>query len=297
MLRALLLALSLLPVACIANGGGANDPSGNDDVEGERETESALSAGVNGEACAASPYNCKFRASGGNRVATNDPTDANAWRLVAGVPVRNGNGDVVATNTLSSTTFNYGLTRTFAGETYAFAVTTSNGSAGWMPVSGILGHDSFIQKVGHVAAHSAGLSKMGCYEIRSTYDHSIELKKVVYDSKAGPDGHERAGDYLPLVRHDGQPSANLCFNVPGFGLGGAAEDHFPAGTRFQRLDVPTHSGAPSIDIPLWVQDSAGHYRKQSGSMKFVYGYIVAKDGTRRVGWMAYDALQVSTGCE
>lgn len=56
-------------------------------------------------------------------------------------------------------------------------------------------------------------------------------------------------------------------------------DHFPAGTRFQRLDVPTDSGPPSIDIPLWVQDSTGRYRQQSGTMKFIY-----------------DALQVSSGC-
>ena len=50
----------------------------------------------------------------------------------------------------------------------------------------------------------------------------LELKKVVYDSKVGSAGHERAGDYLPLLRASGQRSANLCFNVPGFALGGVA---------------------------------------------------------------------------
>jgi hypothetical protein len=62
--------------------------------------------------------------------------------------------------------------------------------------------------------------------------------------------------------------------------------HIPAGTKFQRLDVPTDSGAPSIDIPLWVQDSSGRYRQQSGTMKFIYGYVIAATGTKRNGWMA-----------
>ena len=277
------------PLACVASSG--------DDTEGEseRDTES-LSPGVNGGACTKSPYNCKLRVSGGNRVETNDPKDQNEWHLTLGVPVRNGNGDVVATNDKASTTFNFGQLRDFDGVTYAFAVTTSNGSAGWMPLSSIAGHDSFAAKVSHVSAHAAGLSKLGCYEIRNGHDASIELKKVVKDSQMGPDGHERAGDYQALPRKNGQRSANLTFNVPGFGLGGVAIDHFPAGVRFQRLDVPTSTGAPSIDVPLWVQDSAGRYLKHSGDMKFVYGYVVAKTGDKRVGWMAYDALQVSSGC-
>jgi hypothetical protein len=292
-MRSLLL-LAALSILSTSLGCVASADTG-DEGESERDTES-LTPGVNGGACTASPYNCKLRVDGGNRVETNDPKDANVWHLITGVPVRDGNGTIVATSTIGGTTFNYGQTRTFAGQTYALAVSTSNGSAGWMPVSSILGHDSFLTKVGHVVAHESGLAKMGCYEIRDASDPSIEMKKVVYDSNEGPDGHERAGDYLPLVRNDGRRSANLAFNVPGFGLGGVAIDHFPAGTRFQRLDVPTHAGPPSIDIPLWVQDSVGRYRKQSGTMKFVYGTIVAADGTRRVGWMAYEALTPSSGC-
>ena len=277
------------PLACVASTGGGTEG------EDERDTES-LTAGINGGACAKSPYNCKLRVSGGNRVETNDPKDDNEWHLDLGVPVRNGNGDVVATNDKSSTTFNFGQLRDFGGVTYAFAVSTTNGSAGWMPLAAIHGHDSFAAKVSHVSAHAAGLKKLGCYEIRNGHDASIELKKVVKDSQMGPDGHERAGDYQSLPRNNGQRSANLTFNVPGFGLGGVAIDHFPAGTHFQRLDVPTSSGAPSIDIPLWVQDAAGRYLKHSGDMKFIYGYVVAKTGDKRVGWMAYDALQVSSGC-
>ncbi|WP_224371371.1 hypothetical protein [Hyalangium versicolor] len=252
----------------------------------------AAYAGVNGDYCLESPYNCKLQVSGGNRVPTNDPADDN-WGLVSGVPIRDGNGTIVGTNTRTSSAFNYGQTRTFAGELHAFAVSTSNSSAGWLPISAILGRTSFEQKVGHVSALGSGLAKMGCYEVRNSHDTTLEMKKVVYDSTAT---HERAGDYLPLVRANGQRSVNLIFNVPGMALGGPAVDHFPAGTKFQRLDVPTDSGAPSIDIPLWVEDSAGRYRVQSGTMKFIYGYVIAATTTKRNGWMAYDTLQVSSGC-
>lgn len=255
-------------------------------------SEQAAYSGVNGTYCIASPYNCKLRESGGNRVTTNDPADDN-WGLVSGVPIRNGHGTIVGTNTRTSAQFNYGQTRTFAGELHAFAVSTSNSSAGWLPMSAILGRTSFEQKVGHVSALGAGLAKLGCYAVKNSHDTTLEFKKVVYDSTAT---HERAGDYLPLVRANGQRSVNLVFNVPGFALGGPAVDHFPAGTKFQRLDVPTDHGAPSIDIPLWVQDSYGRYRVQSGTMKFIYGYVIAATGTKRNGWMAYDALYVSSGC-
>jgi len=222
-----------------------------------------------------------------------NPHDGDSWGIVSGDAIRDGNGTVVGIERGSRLKFNYGQTRTFAGRLHAFAMSTSNGSAGWYPVDDILGHASFENKVGHVSARGAGLAKLGCYRIRDTSDPALELKKVVYDTTAS---HERAGDYLPLVRTNGGRSANLCFNVPGLALGGAAVDHFPAGTAFQRLKVPTASGRPSIDIPLWVKDGAGRYRKRSGSLKFIYGYVIAATGTKRVGWMAYPALQVSSGC-
>lgn len=45
-----------------------------------------------------------------------------------------------------------------------------------------------------------------------------------------------------------------------------------------------------------VKDSAGRYRKKSGTMKFVYGYVLTKPGHKRFGWMAYDALVADSGC-
>ncbi len=250
--------------------------------------------GVNGESCYLSDYNCKLRPEGGNRVATNDTTDKDYWGLLTNVPVRDGNGTVVSNSGYSATLFNYGQIRTFDGQKHAFAVLTSNLSAGWMPTSAIKGQASFEAKVGHVSARGVGLAKLGCYAIRDWHDVGLEFKKVVRDSTAS---HERAGDYLPLVRGNGQRSANLAFNVPGFGLGGPAIDHFPAGTKFQRLDVPTDSGVPSIDVPLWERDENGRYLKPAGEMKFIYGYVIAKTGTKRNGWMALDALEVSSGCD
>ncbi|HYO67186.1 MAG TPA: hypothetical protein VEU33_14015 [Archangium sp.] len=282
--------VALVTSAC---GGEAPLEEGATPGEALATREQAAYSGVNGTYCLESPYNCKLRESGGNRVETNDPANDN-WGIVSGVPIRDGNGTLLGTNTRTSAQFNYGQTRTFAGELHAFAVSTSNSSAGWLPMSAILGRTSFEQKVGHVSALGSGLARLGCYAVRNWHDTNLEFKKVVYDSTAT---NERAGDYLPLVRANGRRSVNLAFNVPGFGLGGPAVDHWPAGTKFQRLDVPTDGGAPSIDIPLWVADSVGRYRVQSGTMKFLYGYVIAAGtGTRRNGWMAYDALEVSSGC-
>jgi hypothetical protein len=278
MMRRLAMLLPLV-IAC----GGADDGTADEDLTG----------GVNGAACnKTSPYNCKLRASGGNRIETNTPGDE-TWGIDQGATILDGDGNALGIEKGSSLEFNYGQVRDFGGQPHAFAMTTSNGSSGWFPISAIGGATSFTQKVGHVSAHGEGLAKLACYEVRNASDTTLEPKKVVYDTT---DAHQRAGDYMPLVRANGKRSVNLAFNVPGFGLGGVAVDHFAAGTKFQRLDVPTKTGAPSIDIPLWVKDGAGRYRKQDGTMKFVYGYVIAKTGTKRVGWMAYEALETSNQC-
>jgi hypothetical protein len=253
----------------------------------------ALTSGVNGSECAASPFNCKFH-DGSSRVLTAGGDDS--WGISPGASVRDGNGDVLAVETGTRLTFNFGQTRLLAGKAHALALTTSNGSAGWYPIERILGEASFRAHNGEVNAQDPGLGTMACYAVRNSHDATLELKKVVFDSMVGDAGHERAGDYLPLVRANGRRSVNLIFSVPGFGLGGATTDHFPAGTRFRRVTVPTTAGPPSIVIPLWVKDGAGRFRTQSGTMRFLYGYVRASDGVRRFGWMAEDALEVSTGC-
>lgn len=250
-------------------------------------------AGANGSACVASPFNCRFH-DGSSRVLTAAGDDS--WGIEPGASVRDGNGAPMIIETGSRLTFNFGQTRLLAGKAHALALTTTNSSAGWYPIERILGETSFRAHNGEVNAKDPGRGKMACYEVRNAHDASIELKKVVHDSKAGLDGHERAGDYLPLMRANGQRSVNLIFSVPGFGLGGATTDHFPAGTKFQRVEVPTDSGLPSITIPLWVADSDGRFVVQSGSMRFLYGYVRAADGVQRFGWIAQDAVTPSSGC-
>ncbi|HUS28222.1 MAG TPA: hypothetical protein VMZ53_06930 [Kofleriaceae bacterium] len=250
------------------------------------------SPGVNGSHCVASPFNCRFH-EGGSRVE--NAGGGEVWAVTPGASIRDGNGNALTTQTGDRLTFNFGQTRSLAGKAHALALTTTNGSAGWYPFDHIVSEASFRDHVGNVDAKDPGDGRMGCYEIRNSHDASIELKKVVYNSQVGADGHERAGDYLPLVRANGKRSANLIFSVPGFGLGGATSDHFPAGTKFRRVNVPTKTGKPSISIPLWTANGAGNYVVRSGSMRFLYGYIVG-GGAKRFGWMAQDALQVSTGC-
>ncbi|HEY0138124.1 MAG TPA: hypothetical protein VGB85_28755 [Nannocystis sp.] len=267
--------------------------------------------GVNGEECAMSDYNCKLR-PGSPRVTTNDPDDNDYWGLMTGVQILDGNGDPMGVQSRDRAIFNYGQTRVFNGETHAFAMSTSNSSTGWLPVSSILGRASFEAKVGHVSAKGAKLAKMACYQIRSSHDAALGSKVVVaYFPK-----DERlplASDYLPLPRANGRRSANLAFNVPGFSLAGAAVDHFPAGTKFQRLEVTTweeNGRLPSIEIDLYhVVDQNGQptgatrldantrLEPTGAKMKFIYGYVIARTGTKRNGWMALDALEVSDSCD
>lgn len=284
--------MKLLPFLLLVSACVVGDAT---DEDRDIEEEDAIAAirtfpGVNGHDCIASPFNCRFRA-GSPRVTTKGGEES--WGVEPGASVRDGNGTALSVQTGSRLTFNYGQTRLLAGKAHALALSTSNGSAGWYPIDHIKGETSFRQQNGEVNGKDPGLGEMACYEIRSSHDATIELRKVVKNSKAE---HERAGDYLPLVRADGRRSANLVFSVPGFGLGGATTDHFLAGTKFRRVNVPTGSGLPSITIPLWVKNSAGDYLKHKGDMRFFYGYVRAADGVKRWGWMAEDALAVSSGC-
>jgi hypothetical protein len=248
-------------------------------------------AGVNSDWCIASPFNCRFREPGiSQRVLT--ASGLESWGVEPGASLRDGHGDPLIKVTKDRLTFNFGQTRSLAGKAHALAMSSNNNSAGWYPIDRVLGEASFRARVGEVNARDPKRQKMACYEIRDAHTASIELLKVVHDSTAE---HERMGDYQPLVRANGRRSVNLIFMVPGFGLGGATIDHFPAGTKFQRVSVPTSSGKPSITIPLWGKDGDGRYRKRTGSMRFMYGYVRA-DGVRRFGWMAQDALTPATGC-
>jgi hypothetical protein len=299
MLAALGVEMRFLPAFLIVLAGCAVDDDFDiDDDEGDlvdtSTVESQLTVpGVNGDHCTASPFNCRFR-GGSSRVTT--AAGGESWGIDPGASIRDGNGSVLATQLGTRMTFNFGQTRALAGKAHALALATSNHSAGWYPIDRILGETSFRARMGEVNARDPKRGEMACYAVRDSHDAAIELRKVVFDSQVGDNGHERAGDYLPLVRANGRRSVNLVFSVPGFGLGGATTDHFPAGSKFQRVSVPTSSGRPSITIPLWVKDGSGRFRKQAGSMRFLYGYVRASDRTRRFGWMAQDAVQVSSGC-
>ena len=285
---------ALSSTACVGEVSDETEPS-SDLAADERESESVVTVpGVNGGACYLSPYNCKLRVSGGNRIMHVDGTVD--WG-VEKATVLDGNGDSLGVATNATLKFNYGQLRTFRGAKYVYAMTTSTRSSGWFPLASVKSADVLAARLGDVDAHAAGLAKMACYAVADSMDDSLAEKKVVYDTASGPGpAGEAAGDYLARARANGKRSINLAFNVPGAGLGGPAIDHFPAGTKFQRLAVPTSTGAPSIDIKLWAQDSAGRFRKPAGELKFVYGYVIAKTGTLRAGWMPYPALRVSSGC-
>jgi hypothetical protein len=264
--------LALSASGCAPESPDVDDP---EDDEAPAEDAEALTSGINGGACARSPYNCKLRVSGGNRVQTNAGSEK--WGVYDG-PVLDGHGNLMVDS---------------GWDHLRFVMATPNRSSGWFPLDRVQGEDSLRNKIGEVNARAAGLEKLGCYQVRSSHSESLAMKKVVYDTTSD---NEKAGDYLALPRANGGRYANLTFNTPGYALGGVAIDIFPAGTKFRRLDVPTDTGKPSIDVPLWVKASSGRYTRRSGSLKFVYGYVMTDDGARRNGWMAYEALTTSTGC-
>jgi hypothetical protein len=288
-----LAALALAISGCAAT---ADDDELDDEDGASAESGVTLEKGVNGGTCTLSPYNCKLRVEGGNRIAHKD--GSLDWGVETDVPVLDGNGDVLGVQKGDSLKLNYGQKRTFGGKTYVFAMATSNGSSGWFPLSKVKSKDALAPRIGDATAHRSGLEKMACYKVKDSFDEKLAEKKVVKDTEAapGPVG-EAAGDYLPRLRKNGKRSVNLVFNIPGYALGGPAIDHFPAGTKFQRLRVPTDTGRPSLDVPLWLQDAQGRFRKPAGEMKFIYGYVATKTGEKRTGWMAIDALTPSTGCE
>src|SRR5262249_53572828 len=149
---------------------------------------------------------------------------------VSSAPVVDGNGNVMATDTLPYLRFNYGQRRHLNGVTHVFARGTSAGSAAWFPIDHVVSEKVLSERLGDVKAHDTGEERMGCYAIRDWHDPALEMKKVVYDATGS---HERAGDYLPLPRANGARYANLAFNVPGFALGGPSIDIYPAGTKFR----------------------------------------------------------------
>ena len=270
---------------CIA----ASEAELEDGEELVEDGEEALKPGVNGKACLKSPYNCRLRPQGGNRVDKNDGDEK--WS-VSESHILDGNGHSMGLQTWDHLRFNYGQRRKFDGVLHVFTWASSVHSAGWVPADAVWGEDSLLDKMGRATAKDPKRGKMACYEIKETFDPSLVDKKIMYDTTSD---YERGGDYLSMPRGNGQSYANLCFNTPGFGLGGVAVDIFPAGTKFQRVKVPTSSGRPSVDVPLWVKDSAGRYRKRSGSMKFFYGYVKTEPGTKRFGWMSANALKKSSG--
>ena len=288
-----LLVLGALTMGCAA--------SADEEVESEEqgETESAVSArpGTNGDTCKRSAYNCSLRA-GGQRVTT--PGGRETWGIHSsylasnkGVPVVDGNGDPLGLTTKSEFTFNYGQTRIMNGKRYAYAMSTGLGSSGWIEIEAIGASDAFAKAVGNMDAKGDNLKKLGCYEIAGSYDESLDTKFVVKGAKTG---YAEANDYLPQVRANGKVYGTLSFNAPGDALGGANTDIFPAGTKFQRVDVPTWESPslPSLDVKLYA-GKAG--TTPAGEMKFIYGYIRAKSGEVRYGWAALDGLKVSSACD
>jgi hypothetical protein len=304
-----LVAVSAAMIALVS--GCASDTSDEGDNE-ESSTSgfTALRDGVNSSGCRRSAYNCSLHpGAGSQRVLHADGEDGwhvdPKWLIDHGfvdpktkearVPVLDGNGNLMALSSKTKYTFNYGQTRRLNDRTWVMALSAGIGSAGWVPVDAFVNAASIRARVGNVTAHGVGLKDLGCYEVKSTFDADINKYRVV--ENATVTNSPEPNDYLPMKRDNGKVYVNLAFSVPGDGLGAPAVDIFPAGTKFQRLDVPTwERGGASLDVKLYSQ-TPGTFRFNTLSdrrMKFLYGYVKTNDGVLRYGWIAQEGL-ISTG--
>jgi hypothetical protein len=288
---------------CAADSTDANDGTGDD---GSVESDiTALRPGVNSAGCKRSAYNCSLNPGGkGQRVYS--ASGSESWGIdpkwvadhkLGGVPVVDGNGESMGISKSTELTLNHGQTRRIGNTTYVMALSSGVGAAGWVPIDSLLHADSLRARVGEVNAHGDGLKDLGCYVVATTFDPKLDTFKVVKGAKFTDS--EEPNDYLPTKRNNGKVYANLAFSIPGDALGAPAVDIFPAGTKFQRLDVPTWEGsAPSLDAKLYSRTAGtDHFSTLSNRpMKFIYGYVKTKPGSVRYGWMALDGLDVSAAC-
>lgn len=283
----------------------ADDGSADGDDEGSIESEIAtLRPGVNSSGCRRSAYNCGLNAGNGQRVYRADGGETwgvdPTWvtdKKLGGVPVVDGNGDLMGISKNKEFVLNHGQTRRIGNTTYVMALSTGLGAAGWIPIDSFLHAESLRAKVGEVNAKGDNLRELGCYEVDTTFDPKLDTFKVVKGAKENES--KEPNDYLPMKRANGKVYVNLAFSVPGDALGAPAVDIFPAGTKFQRIDVPTWEGSvPSLDAKLYSKPAGSNaYTVLSKrSMKFIYGYVKTKPGSVRYGWMAIDGLKVSGAC-
>ncbi|MBX3229390.1 MAG: hypothetical protein KIT84_17770 [Labilithrix sp.] len=266
------------------------------EAEPEGEASEMITRGENGETCKRSRYNCSLRA-GGQRVRRADGGET--WAVdpaKSPVPVVDGNGEEMGRSTFSKFTLNYGQSRRIDGVRYVYALSTGLASGGWVPIDAFADREALAKAIGKMDAKGANLSPMACYEIGTTYPARLDTLKVVRGAKEGE--AKEPNDYLPQVRKNGEVYGTLSFNVPGDDLGGANTDIFPAGTKFQRLNVPTAEGAPSLDAKLYARTKGtDKYTTPAGAMKFIYGYVTSTTGEVRYGWAALDGLEVSSDCD
>ena len=290
-----------------------DDPTGDGDTESTESDVTALRPGVNSQGCQRSAYNCalhpgtgtqRVRRADGSETWSVDPKWLSDHAFVdpttkkPATPVLDGNCELMAFSKNGSFTLNYGQTRRMGNLTYVMALSAGIGSAGWIPLDAFQQADSLRAAVGEVNAHGVGLADLACYVVKTTFDASLDKYAVV--KNATDSNKPEPNDYLPMKRNNGKVYVNLAFSAPGDGLGAPAVDIFPAGTKFQRLDVPTWEtgSAPSLDVKLYSKPagSSTYSKLAAREMKFIYGYVKTKAGVVRYGWMALDGLTPSDGC-
>lgn len=240
--------------------------------------------------CVRSAFNCSLASATGQRVVS-VRTGSRFWRVSESV-IRDGTGQVMGWNSRRQVEFNLRTSRTFDGGEYVLAISTSNGSAGWLPLSAVVEREDFLEsRLPNWEYRPPATKSLGCFAVKAaSLPDEVAEYKVVFDSKAK---HEKVADFESRLRKNGRYSVNLVASVPGFGLGAPTIDHFPAGSLFTRLALADVPGS-EIAARYWGPDATGRFVDPRGALTFYFGYFAPQvDGAtvRRFGWVAADARE------
>lgn len=246
--------------------------------------------------CVRSKFNCSIATEKGQRVVS-VRTGRRSWDVNES-NIMDGNGRILAVNKKKRVEINNRTFRFFDSQEYFMAVSTSNGSAGWLPISSLRHKDDFlISRDPNWEYKPEQINIIQCYVVKNS-DSSYDILdyKVVFDSISK---NEKVADYASIKRKNGVYSVNLVASVPGFGLGAPAIDHFVAGSTFFQIPVDKDASLFDISARYWGSDKQGRFRIHRGNLSFYFGYFrFAHSGShgRRFGWVSSEAL-VRTDCD
>jgi hypothetical protein len=166
--------------------------------------------------------------------------------------------------------------------TFVYALSTQPNGSGWIMLEAI--HPSYRKYLkgrpinSKPPIHCGGKKPIRyCIVGKDEADAPVRYRRKLVPCSGKK--NEQVGDYLT------RPSGvvNLLYALPG--AGGVSNDSFPVNTTFWRV----HPDCTPKEAMVNTYKRCS--KKPTGKMRFVYGYVVHPDGSRRYGWIAKETLR------